>query len=263
MNKLGISSGCYYPDLTENIIADIYKAGISTVELFINTHSEMSDEYLSEILKKFEFYGIRIGSVHPFSSFAESMLFFSDYPRRFADGLEMYDRFFEICKFMGADVLNFHGLNSNKNVPFEKYCEVYATLFEHAKKFDVIFSQENVRNTFCGNLDFIGRLSDHLGNEVRFTFDIKQAHMMGYDPLEFVKRISDKLCLVHINDFDENNNCLLPGAGKFEIDKLVSYLKRSDYRGNYIIEVYSSNYSDKSEIVDAVQYIKKIIKEYA
>ena len=224
-NKVGLSTGCYYPQLTEDILGDISETGVSVIELFINTHSEMSDGYIKELLKKTEYHGLHIGSVHPFSSFAESYLFFSKYSRRTEDGLRIYDRIFEICNILGANIVNFHGMRSDFKASFEQYCEGYAVLYERAKKEGVIFSQENVRQHVCGNVEFIKRFSSYLGNDVAFTFDVKQAHMMGYDPIRFVEAVSDKLCLVHLNDFDDEHTCLPPGSGLFDISKLCTSFK--------------------------------------
>ena len=260
-NKVGISTGCYYPRLTEDIIKDISETGVSVIELFINTHSEMSDGYIKELLKKTDHYGLRVGSVHPFSSFAESYLFFSNYPRRLQDGIDIYERFFEICNILGANIVNFHGMRIDFNASFERYCEGYALLFERAKKTGIIFSQENVRQHVCGNPEYIKRFSSYLGKDVAFTFDVKQAHMMGYDPFEFIDAVSDKLCLVHLNDYNEQSSCLLPGEGCFDIRKLVEKLNCSNYSGDYIIEVYSQNYSNESDITKSVCYTEKVIKE--
>ncbi len=262
-NNLGLSTGCYYPRLTEDIIKDISETGVSLIELFINTDSEMSDGFIRELNRKLEFYGISVGSVHPFTSFAESYLFFSDYPRRRDDGIRIYDRYFEICNMLGAKIVNFHGMLSTFKASFERYCEGYGLLYERAKKTGVIFSQENVRNHVCGDIEYIRRFSEKLGNDVAFTFDVKQAHMMGYDPLEFIRVVSDKLCLVHLNDFDKENPCLLPGCGTFETEKFISYLNSVGYSGNYVIEVYSGNYSDETDILRSVQHTNKILKEWS
>ncbi len=260
-NKIGISNGCYYPRLTEDIIKNIADAGVSVMELFINTHSEMLPEYIKTIRSITDYYGVEICSVHPFTSFAETYLFFSDYSRRFEDGIFIYDRYFEICSTLGAKILNFHGLKTEKSIPFEKYCNVYGILYERAKKEGIILSQENVRKHVCGNLDYIKRLSDYLGENVAFTFDIKQAYMSGYDPLLFVDSIADKTVLIHLNDFDANMPCLLPGTGIFDMKALFAKMNAVEYSGNYIIEVYSNAYSDETEIVDSVNHSYNVLKE--
>ncbi len=260
-NKLGVSTGCYYPMLSETVIEQIAQTGANVIELFINTHSEMEIGYIKEIKSIIDSYGLSVCSVHPFTSFAESYLFFSDYPRRTEDGLKIYDRYFDICNLLGANVLNFHGLKAEKQVSFEKYCQVYSGLFERAKKHGVVFSQENVRQHVCGNLDFIKRFSDQLGNNVAFTFDIKQAVMYGYDPLTFSVAVADKLALVHLNDYDKNASCLLPGKGAFDYKQFFSMLKSVGYNGNFIIEVYSDAYSANTEISDSVKYAVSVMKE--
>ena len=260
-NKVGLSSGCYYPRLPETVIKDISDSGVSVMELFINTHSEMKTEYITEIKRIADYYGVSVCSVHPFSSFAETYLFFSDYSRRMLDGLEIYDRYFEICNLLGSGILNFHGMYSEKNVPFEKYCHVYSVLFERAKKAGIVFSQENVRRHVCGNIDYIRRFSDALGDDVSFTLDIKQAHMAGFDPISFSDVVAKKLCLVHLNDFNDDNPCLLPGKGSFDIKSFMNRLISNGYTGNFIIEVYSNNYNNESEIKESVSHVKSIFKE--
>lgn len=261
INKIGLSTGCYYPRLTESIIKRIYESGVSLIELFINTHSEMSDSFIKEIQRQIDYYGISVCSVHPFTSFAETYLFFSEYPKRFNDGIEIYDRYYEIANMLGAKIVNFHGMRSDHEVPFEKYCDCYGVLYQRARLTGVTLSQENVRQYVCGDMDYIKRFSKYMGEDVAFTFDVKQAHMSGYDPFDFIEAVSDKLKLIHLNDFDMDNPCLLPGNGCFDFRRFIKYLKTVSFCGNSIIEVYSGNYSDENEIHAAVNYIKNIIKE--
>lgn len=261
MNRIGVSSGCFYPRLTETVIKDITLTGASVMELFINTHSEMEIDYIKELKEIIDYYGISVCSVHPFTSFAETYLFFSEYPRRTEDGFRIYDRYFEICNILGAKILNFHGFKSEKSIEFEKYCHVYGTLYEKAKAAGVVFSQENVRKFISGDIEFIRRFSDYMKNSVAFTFDIKQAYMSCYDPIEFSKTVVDKLVLVHLNDFDGENTCLLPGKGVFDLQTFFTDLSLSGYTGNYIIEVYSGVYGNDTEIADSVKYAESILKE--
>ena len=45
---------------------------------------------------------MRLPPVHPYTSFAEPNFFFSDYPRRFDDGLELYKQYFHASAEFGA-----------------------------------------------------------------------------------------------------------------------------------------------------------------
>ena len=85
--------------------------------------------------------------------------------------------------------------------------------------------------------------------------------MSGYDPNEFSKIVMDKLVLVHLNDFDTENSCLLPGRGLFDIKTLFTGLSSFGYSGNYVIEVYSGVYNNEKEIAESVKYAESILKE--
>ena len=258
MHNIGISTGCFYPEKPEDSIRRIHDLGIRRIELFINTGSETEMTYCKSLKDILDFYGISAVSLHPFTSFAESFLFFSAYDRRFADGLDIYDRYFEMCNLYGAKTVNFHGLKSEHFIEPEKYAEVYSRLYCRAKESGVVFSQENVRNHVCGKPEYCRRLKNILGDEISFTLDIKQAHREGFSPEAFAEIFADRLCLVHINDFDEKSDCLLPFAGIYDIEGLVSRLKNGGYNGNYIIEVYSGNYSDTDDIRRSFERLKTI-----
>ena len=79
---IGASSACFYPDVTENSLERLGRLGIKTAELFLNSPSELKDEFVKTIIDIKNKYGINIVSLHPFQSFAESFYLFSNYERR-------------------------------------------------------------------------------------------------------------------------------------------------------------------------------------
>ena len=83
MNKVGISSACFYPEETEISFRKIADMGIKTCEFFINSPREIEDEFIDNILNIKNKYGMDIVSVHPYGSFAESFSLFSNYYRRY------------------------------------------------------------------------------------------------------------------------------------------------------------------------------------
>jgi hypothetical protein len=48
-NKIGVSTACFYPELTENAVDMVCRLKVPVCEIFINTHSETKIEYLREI----------------------------------------------------------------------------------------------------------------------------------------------------------------------------------------------------------------------
>ena len=110
MERLGISSACFYPQTTEDSFLKLCESGIRCIELFFNSPSEMSDEYINQLIKWKNDYCIDIPSVHPFMSFAESFFLFSSYERRFYDILDFYKKFFEIMQKLDSEIFIIHGL---------------------------------------------------------------------------------------------------------------------------------------------------------
>ena len=67
----GVSSACFYPVETEKSLELTGEYGFRNVELFLNSHSELDDEFVEKLIGIKEKYNLNIVSVHPFASFAE------------------------------------------------------------------------------------------------------------------------------------------------------------------------------------------------
>ncbi len=260
---LGISSACFYPEKTENTVSVIAELGYTRAEFFLNTHREFSSAFLSELKKMCLFSGITPVSVHPYTSFAEPNFFFSDYPRRFDDGLELYKQYFQASAEFGARFFVFHGglCRQRAKMPPERYAERYAVLHDTALAEGVTLCQENVVDHLCGNSEYVGSLKKLLGKNIAFALDLKQANRAGEDPMIFAEMMGQQLMHCHVNDFDPEHSCLLPGFGDFDIRELYRRLNMSGYQGDLITEVYSNNYTSLDEIVQSRKKLQKILTE--
>lgn len=257
---IGISSACFYPMLTENTLEHLAKTGVSVIEIFCNTESELTPSFADEMRRKCDACGISIVSVHPYTSFAEPYYFFSDYARRTDDATELYKRFFEATNRFGATLFQFHGDRKDSGIATEVYAERYVRLFRLAKEQGVTFCQENVCRCRSAELSFLTELSDRLGDEVRFTLDLKQAHRSGVDPLDIVSVLGKKIAHLHVNDRNGAEDCLLPGYGTFDFASFSDRMAQLDYRGHWMIEVYSQNYGNDSELCRSVEYLKHTVQ---
>ncbi len=255
---IGISSACYYSMPTEDAFKHLVKSGAKVCEMFFNTSSEISPPFCSEIAKVAADAGMKIDSVHPFSSFIETGYFFSDYARRIEEGIDIYRRYFEGAAGMGARFFVFHGANLTLGMEPEKYAERFHLLSTVAKKEGIFLCQENVSRCLAGKVEYVKALKDILGDDISFTLDIKQANRAGQDPFEMAKVMGKNIKLVHINDYNEENDCLLPCRGNFDLKGLKSTLDAIGYEGNYIIEVYRKNYTEYSDIEDSYTKLNKL-----
>ncbi len=256
--QIGASTACYYPLETEKSLKLLADAGFKIFEVFVNAKSEYSSEYIKEFNKKCDFYGLSLYSFHPFTSFAETMYFFTEYKRRMIEGIENYKKQFYAAKQMGAKVFNFHGDYIKHKTDINLSFEIYATLREKALEEGIIFAQENVANCKSGDLEFVTQMRDCLKDNVEFTFDVKQANRAGYSPFDILKAMSGRIINVHLSDYSADNDCLLPSMGELDTKNLLNKIMKSGYSGPAIIEVYKENYKKIKDIENSRNFLEGI-----
>ena len=133
MLKAGISTACLYPQPIEEALYDLALGGVTMVELFINTHSELKRSFvaaLSDILHRFE---VQCCSLHPFTSEIETMMLFSAYERRLQDYLEYCRYYFIAMQQLGASIFVVHGNKQLVGVNVDFYCERFQKLVDLGK----------------------------------------------------------------------------------------------------------------------------------
>ena len=128
----GISTACLYPELTEKALKQLAKRGVAAVEIFFNAPSELEESYIRELAQMARDGGIRIVSIHPFTSGFEPMLLFSSYRRRTLDGLECYKRYFHAANLLGADYIIIHGDHRDHNRSRAFYFHAFGELIHPA-----------------------------------------------------------------------------------------------------------------------------------
>lgn len=255
----GMSSSCFYPLETEVSLKNCAQAGFKNIEIFVNTYSELIEPMRREFKAIKNEYGLNITSIHPFTSFAESTVLFGAYPRRVDDGMEFYKNYFEFAAYLGAKLLILHGAKIGPYADDEEYFERYARLYRIGKEFGITLSQENVVHYRSQSVEFIKRMSNHLGDEFSMTLDLKQCRRAGEKPLDFIEAVGRNIDHVHLSDFNDQSDCMPPFEGKENYTALISALKEKEYAGNYIIELYRNNFEKIQQIVDAAAKFDKIL----
>lgn len=259
MEQLGVSSACYYPLTTEESFYKLCKNGIKCIEVFFNAPSELSQGFISEILKIKTDFGVTIPSVHPLMSFAESFYLFSSYERRFYDILDFYKRFFEIMNLFGSEIFIIHGSKIPGSVSDSEYCERFRKLIDIGKQYNVFVCQENVVDYRSQSIDYIKMMQREIGEDFGMVLDIKQAKRANQDIFEFVKQINKGIKHIHISDHNDTATCLPPGEGNFDFESFFSLLKDQGYNGKYIIELYNHSYSNDIQIYDSFKKISNLL----
>ena len=257
--KTGMSSACFYPLETEKSVKKCGEMGFKNIEIFVNSYCELNGDIKNEIKTICDYYGMRVCSVHPFTSFAESFVFFGSYGRRVDDGIEFYKNYFEFASFLGAGLINLHGAKTLYTVDNEEYFNRYARLFEAGKDFGITVSQENVVDYRSQSPVFIKRMSDYLGDNFALTLDLKQCRRAGEKALDFIEAVGEKIKAVHISDYIDGSDCVPPFEGKEDFDSIVGALKAKEYKGNYFIELYSNGFESEAQIITEAEKFDKIL----
>lgn len=258
--EIGLSSASFYPNInTEQSIALMSSLGFTIGEIFLNSPSEYEEDFIKILIEEKNKNNFNINSLHSFSSSFEPYLF-DNYKRRRDD---MYICFKKICKaakMLGANSYTFHGMRlSNINTLDKKLVvDIYDKLCYTALEEGIRLAQENVCWCMSSNLDFLNLLLEKCKYPIHFTLDIKQAYRAGKEPEDYINVMGINLVNFHINDMDENNQCLIPGSGKVDYKKIYDKLCKINYTGAGIIEIYRENYEDYMEIAQGREFLKKI-----
>ncbi|MCY6957071.1 sugar phosphate isomerase/epimerase family protein [Clostridium brassicae] len=259
--EIGISSACFYPKVClEDSIKLMKNLGFKTGELFFNCPSEFQEEFTKRLIYEKEKWGFSVNSVHAFSSFFEPYLFDS-YKRRRKDMLKYFK---EVCiagKKLGANTYTFHGMRKIDNKFFDAklITDVYNELVYISSEIGIKLAQENVSWCMSSDLNFLKMIKEKCKYPINFTLDIKQAYKVGVLVEEYIEIMNENIVNVHINDRTSTDVCLLPGKGDVDYKKFYEDLKKVNYKGNCIIEVYSDNYIDYREFLESKEYLEKFI----
>lgn len=256
----GVSTACLYPKLLEESLYDLALNGIPNVEIFVNTHSEMTKSFALSLLEILNHFDTKCVSVHPFTAEIEPIMLFSAYERRTSDALEYLKYCFDFMNMLGAKIFVLHGNKGSVNAPRELYCERYSMMYNLGKKFGIDVAVENVSRCQSGNLNFLRDLSNMLGNDVKFVLDTKQAVRSKENVFDIVKTLKEKIIHVHLSDSGELGDCLMLGKGRLNIRRLISEIYSYNPETSVILELYRTNFSGISDLVSNYNVIEQTIR---
>lgn len=258
--EIGMSSACFYPEMdVENSVEIMKNLGFDCGELFLNSPSEFNEEFADILLEKTNLHNFNVVSIHGFSSFFEPYLF-SEYERRRKDMRKYFTGLCKLGRKIGAESYTFHGMRmvDKHRILKEDLIKRYNEISYIAAENEIKFSQENVSWCISSDMNFLSELKETIKNPLYFTLDLKQANKAGKNPVDYIKLMNDKLINLHINDYDKDNVCLLPGEGEVNYREIFSKLKEVNYKGNAIIEVYRSNYENYSDLSDCKKFLESL-----
>lgn len=253
----GVSTACLYPRVVEDALYDLALAGVSRVEIFINSHSELRRNFvdaMAQLMRRFE---MTCCSLHPYTCEIEPIMLFSNYPRRVDDYLEYCRYYFTAMQQLGAKIFVLHG---NKvpaaSVNVELYVERFQRLADLGKSYGVVVAQENVARCTGASLNFLVQMKQALGKDASFVLDIKQAVRAGENPFTMLRALGSSIVHVHMSDHGEYGDCLLLGRGYFRWEAFLAELQTYNPECSVVLELYRSGFNHVTELVSNYSILK-------
>ena len=258
--EIGASTSCFYPLETEKALDTVINLGFKTCEIFFNSTCELEEPFVSELKTRADSEGVSVVSVHPFSATIENLCIFGEYQRRYDDFVDLYKKHFHAAAMLGADIVVIHGSLAvqKRDIPEELYFDRFRSLVELGKAEGVRVCQENVVRFRSQSLDFLKRMKTALGDDFNMVFDIKQAIRSGYNPFELAEAMKNDIVHLHLSDNTKDDDCLPPGKGTFDFNRLFDIMKSADYKGDAVIEIYSKGFDVEKELAQSREYFESL-----
>ena len=219
MLRAGVSTACLYPRVVEEALYDLALSGVSHVEIFINSHSELRRSFVDTLARLLQRFDMTCASLHPYTCEIEPNMLFSNYARRVDDYLEYCRYYFTAMQQLGAKVFVLHGnkvpaASVNKDMYFTRF----RRLAELGESYGVQVAQENVARCTSASLPFL------------------------------LEMLNSHIVHVHISDHGEYGDCLPLGKGRFRFDAFLKELAAVSPDCSVILELYRSGFSDVAEL---------------
>lgn len=260
--RLGLSSAAFYGGLeTEESAAHLKGLPLDFCEIFLETRSEYGAAFGREVRRALD--GLPCLSIHAQGIQFESALFGAS-PRQRRDAFETLTWVLDCGQALGARVLVFHGppdlRGGLRPGLIARLQETIAQVCALSGARGMYLGWENV--SWCalkrpGDAAFLREACP----ELRFVLDIKQAYQAGEDPFDFLPVLGEKLCHVHVLDWDENGKLCLPGQGIFDFPRFRRELESIGYQGDILLEPYAAQAAGEAALLASLAYLREIFSK--
>lgn len=261
--KTGISTAAFYLRReNEEAFPLLKELGSDCTEMFFTSFSEYKPSFSESILPQKG--KIDVHSVHVLTSQIEPQLF-NPHPKVRMDSYYFLEQVMRSAALLGAKHYTFHGITrakraarSGENDNFERVGKLMAELCEFCEKFGVTLCQENVEWAFYNRPGVYRRLKEYCP-KLKGVLDLKQARLSGFDWRDYLEEMGGDIAHVHVTDVTEEGKRCLPGKGRFPFRELIERLKDKGFDGPLLIEPYSGDYQELSELTEAEAYLRSLI----
>lgn len=178
-------------------------------------------------------------------------------------------RSIEYAAYIGAKNIIVHFIYTQNREDLYAYNQKYFKSLEpYAKKFGIKIAVENDFERRDGKKlplpdsceQYVSFINDLASDSFVSCIDVGHASMF-YDPAEFIEKTGGALVKalhVHDNDLDEDKH-MFPMTGDINWNALCDALKKTNYSGDFTLEVIKGFYKIPDELLeDALVFLEKI-----
>lgn len=230
--------------------------GIPVAEVFLTTYSEYRPSFARELLKRQG--NTEVLAVHALNTQFEGQLF-SGYERQRQDATELITQIWQIANTLKAKYYVLHGPHLYKFMQYTTnylyFAGIYRQLCERAADFGLKIAWENVHWAHFNHPEFPIQLKKHLDIPFHCVLDVKQAMQSGYGAGDYMRKMGESLCHVHLCDYDAEKSLSLPGRGIFNFSEFFAQLEQNGFTGACMVEAYSRCYQNTGELMEAYRYL--------
>lgn len=261
--EIGVSTASLFKrEYNEDALATLNEIDARVCEIFLSTYCEYTEEFAN--LLKSRKGNLIVHSIHTLNTHFEPQLF-GDNPRAIDDAYKIMGDCLNLAKTLDAHYYTLHGIaRFKKNARYEDYENIgkkFDKLVNFCKNFNVELCLENVEWAYYNHVGFYKKISEYCRN-LKTCLDIKQARISGDSYKDYLSEMGSSLKTVHLSDVKDDGSICLPGKGVFDFGDLFARLADVGFSGDMLIEVYTNDYKDISEIKDSLTYLRDLKTKY-
>lgn len=261
--KVGVSTASLFMrENNEDALPLLNALGVEIAEVFLTSFSEYGYPF-AELLKERK-GNLLVNSVHDLNTEFEPQLF-NLHPRVKADAYGWLEKVLDSANALGAKYYTFHGVarvkrhsHSGKHDDFERMIRGFQEISAFCESRGVTLCLENVEWATYNRVGVFSRIAEQVP-ALRGVLDIKQARISGYPYELYLDEMGKRLAYVHVSDVNEYGGMCLPGKGVFDFQTLIKRLKDVGFDGALLVEAYTGDYKDVTELKTACDYLNGLL----
>jgi len=264
--KTGVSTASLFlRKYNEDAVALLHTLGVKTAEIFLTTCSEYGQDFAKLLAsRKGE---MTVNSVHSLVTDFEPQLF-NLHDRARADAFSRLEKVMESAQILHAPYYTFHGTarvkkasRSGEKDNFPKMIKDFQAVSDFCNARGVTLCLENVEWATYNRFGVFSTLAKEIPN-LKGVLDIKQARISQTPYETYIDEMGSRLAYAHVSDVDENGRMCLPCKGSFDFETLIKRLKDVGFNGALLIEVYTNDYGDETELKTACDALDELLYKH-